>query len=182
MSSNIQRGAVEKRVIHVDGEQFLLPANMIGRHGSVPVGQLKRVAKNMQVHVLITGETGTGKDSLARHLRDLAEIPDGKWGSVNCATIAPDIADSELFGHVKGAFTGANDFRPGLLKANFGGAVFLDEIGGLEQATQQKLLRFLDSFELRPVGADRGSKVVTRIFAATNANAVTQGPILRPPR
>jgi len=163
-------GHVVERVICVDGEKFLLPNEMIGRHGSVTIEQLKRVAKNMKAHVLITGETGTGKDSLARYIRDLAQISDKKWGTVNCASMPPEIADSELFGHVKGAFTGANDLRLGLLKTNAGGAVFLDEIGGLEKASQQKLLRFLDSFELRPVGADRDTKVVTRIFAATNEN------------
>ncbi len=166
----MESGSVQDRVIYVDGERFLLPAQIKSRFGPVTVEQLKRVSRDMRVHVLITGETGTGKESFALHLRDLAEIPDGKWGSVNCASIQPDIADSELFGHVKGAFTGAHDMRPGLLKANEGGAVFLDEIGGLEQATQQKLLRFLNSFELRPVGADRDQKVVTRVFAATNAN------------
>jgi len=166
----MESGSVEDRVIYVDGEQFLLPAQMTGQHGSVSIEQLKRVAKSMNTHVLITGETGTGKDSLAGHLRDLAGIPDGKWGTKNCASLPAERADSELFGHVKGAFTGANDSRPGLLKAHEGGVVFLDEIGALERASQQKLLRFLESFELIPLGADRGKKVVTRIFAATNAN------------
>jgi hypothetical protein len=166
----MESGRVEDRVIYVDGEKFLLPAKMTGRHGPVSIEQLKRVAKSVQTHVIITGETGTGKDSLARHLIDLAGIPDGKWVSVNCASIPAERADSDLFGHVKGAFTGANESRPGLLKAHEGGVVFLDEIGALERASQQKLLRFLESFELLPLGADRGKKVVTRIFAATNAN------------
>jgi len=168
--SAMESGSVEDRVIYVDGQQFLLPAQMTGKHSSVSLGQLKRVAQSMQTHVLITGETGTGKDSLARHLIDLAGIPDGKWVSVNCASIPAERADSDLFGHVKGAFTGANDSRLGLLKTHEGGVVFLDEIGALERASQQKLLRFLESFELLPLGADRGKKVVTRIFAATNAN------------
>jgi DNA-binding NtrC family response regulator len=119
--------------------------------------------------VLITGETGTGKDVLARLIHRHSSCADGPFVPFNCATVPKDLLDSQLFGYRRGAFTGAHDDFPGIIRAAEGGTLFLDEIGDLGADAQPKLLRFLESGELHPLGDVRPMTATVRVIAATNA-------------
>ncbi|WED20866.1 nitric oxide reductase transcriptional regulator NorR [Vibrio sp. JC009] len=120
--------------------------------------------------VLISGETGSGKELVAHELHDHSTRRDQPMVYVNCAALPESIAESELFGHVKGAFTGANNHREGKFELADKGTIFLDEIGELPLALQAKLLRVIQQGEVQRVGADRNSIVDVRIIAATNRN------------
>jgi DNA-binding NtrC family response regulator len=129
----------------------------------------QRVASK-EVTVLITGESGTGKERLAEALVRGSARKDRPFVRFNCAAITPELAEAELFGHAKGAFTGAVQKRAGLFREANGGTLFLDEVGELDLRTQAKLLRVLQEGELRPVGEDRSVPVDVRILAATHRN------------
>jgi two-component system response regulator HydG len=118
--------------------------------------------------VLITGESGTGKEVVARYLHELSTRSDGPFLSINCGALPEGLLESELFGHVKGSFTGAVKDKSGLFTAAAGGTFFLDEIGETTQATQVKLLRVLQQREIIPVGATDAEPIDVRILAATN--------------
>lgn len=122
--------------------------------------------KNEKTSVLIEGETGTGKDVVARILNQQEGLR--PFVTINCAAINETLFESEFFGHVKGAFTGADTNKIGLAEAAHGGDLFLDEIEALPLSQQAKLLRFLESGEIRKVGAKDATKVQTRIIAASN--------------
>ena len=117
--------------------------------------------------VLFTGETGTGKGLFAYALHRLSPRRDAHFVSVNCAAIPETLLESELFGHVKGSFTGANRDHPGLIASADGGTLFLDEVGKMSLPMQGKLLQFLDSREVRPVGGDTSRRVDVRILCAS---------------
>ena len=118
--------------------------------------------------VLITGESGTGKEVVARYLHELSRRAEGPFLSINCGALPEGLLESELFGHVKGSFTGAVKDKAGLFTAAGAGTFFLDEIGETTQATQVKLLRVLQQREIIPVGATESEPIDTRIIAATN--------------
>ncbi len=120
--------------------------------------------------VLIEGETGTGKELIARMIHRYSTRAEKPFIAVDCGSITPSLLDSELFGAMKGAFTGADRDRIGVFEAGHTGTVFLDEIGEIDQPFQLKLLRFLQEHEVRPVGASRAKTVDVRIVAATNKN------------
>ena len=119
-------------------------------------------------NVLIVGESGTGKELVARALHARGLEPDAPFLAINCAAIPHDLLENQLFGHVRGSFTGADRDRAGLFVAAGRGTVFLDEIGELPPATQAKLLRAIETKEVLPVGATRTEPVAARVVAATN--------------
>lgn len=133
---------------------------------------LKKAEKVAQtdVTVLLTGETGTGKEMVARFIYLMSQRRHAPFIPVNCAAIPKELIESELFGHVKGAFTGAVKDKVGILEEASGGTVFLDEIGKMEIGSQNKLLRFLTEGEIKRVGDNRLVHLDIRIIAATNEN------------
>ncbi|MEM6290260.1 MAG: sigma-54 dependent transcriptional regulator [Myxococcota bacterium] len=142
---------------------------MVGRSADMlKVFELIRKVAPTRTNVLVRGESGTGKELVARALHNLSDRADGPFVAVNCGAIPESLMESELFGHVKGAFTGANSGRDGVFVAASGGTLFLDEIGELPSTTQVKLLRALQERRVRPVGGDRELEVDCRVVAATN--------------
>ena len=128
---------------------------------------IERIAKTC-VAVLITGETGTGKSAVARAIHGESERASGPFVVVNCAALPEPLLESELFGHVKGAFTGATADRTGLFAEAHGGTLLLDEIGEMSPGLQAKLLHVLESGQIRPVGSTRERAVDVRVLAATH--------------
>ena len=142
---------------------------MVGRSaGMLKVFELVRRVAPTRANVLIRGESGTGKELVARALHAVSERPDGPFVAINCGAIPENLMESELFGHVRGAFTGAANARDGVFVAAAGGTLFLDEIGELSLAMQVKLLRALQDKRIRPVGGTQEVEVDTRVVAATN--------------
>jgi two-component system response regulator HydG len=130
---------------------------------------LKQVADS-PASVLLTGESGTGKDLLARALHFESSRRDGPFVPINCAALPEALIESELFGHVRGAFTDARQSRTGLFAAARGGTLFLDEIGEMPMGLQAKLLRVIEDKQVRPIGATEETPVDVRVVAATNAD------------
>lgn len=120
--------------------------------------------------IMLTGETGTGKEILAEEIHKHSKRADKPFVVIDCTSISRDIVESELFGHIKGAFTGATSDRPGAFESANGGTVFLDEIGELPQELQPKLLRVLEKREIKRVGSNDVRKIDVRIICATNRN------------
>ena len=129
-----------------------------------------RSCAHTEYPVLITGESGTGKELVARSIHDLSARRTRNFVSLNCACLSPSLAESELFGHVRGAFTGAERARKGAFNQAHRGTLFLDEFGELALSVQARLLRVLETYDVRAVGADTESKIDVRIICATNAN------------
>jgi DNA-binding NtrC family response regulator len=130
--------------------------------------QLRRVAPQ-ETTLLLTGETGTGKTRLARLVHELSPRHEEPFLVVDCGALSADLIESELFGHVKGAFTGADRDRPGKLAAASGGTLLLEEINSLPPPLQAKLLRAVDERVFEPVGANQGQRLRARLVAASNA-------------
>jgi len=120
--------------------------------------------------VLITGESGTGKELIARAIHFNSQRKERQFVPVDCAVLSENLLESELFGHVKGSFTGAVVTKPGLFEVADGGSLFLDEIGNISLAMQSKLLRFIQEREFTPVGGTKLKKVDVRLVAATNSD------------
>ena len=161
----------------VAGENKKLRAKLGERHrligGSEPMAtlreQLERAAAS-DAPVLVTGENGTGKEVVARNLHLASDRVTGPFVAVNCAAIPSELIESELFGHTKGSFTGAQSDRIGHFEAASGGTLFLDEVGDMPLAAQAKLLRALETREVTPVGSNQPRAVDIRVVAATNAD------------
>jgi len=143
--------------------------SMIGRSEAfrLAVEQATQVARS-DAGVLLLGESGTGKELLAAHVHRESPVASGPFVKVNCAAIPTELIESELFGHEKGAFTGAAALRRGRFELADGGTIFLDEIGDLHEASQAKLLRVLQDGELQRVGGEQSIRVTVRVIAATN--------------
>src|SRR3954452_9302803 len=149
-----------------------LEAELPGIVGASPavreVYRLARLVAKRPSTVLIVGETGTGKEMVARAIHKLSDRADGPYVRVNCGALAESLLESELFGHVKGAVTGAIDNKIGRFEAAHGGTIFLDEISSMSAKLQVKLLRVLQEKEFERVGESRTIRVDTRVVAATN--------------
>ncbi|PYR56623.1 MAG: hypothetical protein DMF85_15990 [Acidobacteria bacterium] len=130
-------------------------------------GLVRRIAPHARA-ALVTGETGTGKEGIARAIHQLGPRRQRRFLTINCSAVVETLFESELFGHVRGAFTGATEHKTGLFEAADGGTLFLDEIGELPAAVQAKLLRVLESGEVQRVGSLQAKKVDVRVVAATN--------------
>ena len=158
-------------------DELLENAEFEGIIGNSPLmwevfSRIRRVAPHYR-SVLVTGETGTGKDLIAQALHRLSPAAAGRYVVLNCSAVVETLFESELFGHVKGSFTGATNDKPGLVEHAHGGTLFLDEIGDMPQATQAKLLRVLQNQEVQRVGSLTPHKVDIRVIAATNTNLRT---------
>ena len=153
--------------IELDGEGFL--GGMVGRSLKMRqlFGLIKKIAP-MDVSVVLQGETGTGKELAARAIHDLSARAKGPFVVLDCGAIPPNLIESELFGHEKGAFTGAISSRPGAFERASGGTIFMDEMGELQLDLQPKLLRVLENRELRRVGGNEVLGVDVRVIAASN--------------
>src|SRR5881398_2604464 len=132
------------------------------------VYRLTRLVAPTRASVLLVGETGTGKELIARSVHKLSPRADGPYVRVNCGALTESLLESELFGHIKGAFTGAVDNKTGRFEAAHGGTIFLDEISSMSAKLQVKLLRVLQEREFERVGESRTIRVDTRVLAATN--------------
>ena len=143
--------------------------NIIGRSSRMQaLYQMIETVAQVPSTVLVTGESGTGKELVARAIHDMSPRAEKPFVSVNCGAFTETLLESELFGYVKGSFTGANTNRKGLFEAANKGTIFLDEIGEMSPAMQVKLLRVLQERKVRPVGATEEMDVDTRVIAATN--------------
>jgi DNA-binding NtrC family response regulator len=174
----ILRRAAEHRRLRVENQS--LKQEIRRRETSIsgrPVGKSKswmevlRLAETVaptESTVLIQGESGTGKEVIARYIHQLSSRAEGSFQSINCGALPESLLESELFGHIKGSFTGAVKDKQGLFTAAAGGTFFLDEIGETTPATQVKLLRVLQHREVIPVGATEPIPIDTRLIAATN--------------
>ena len=131
------------------------------------VQRLPAVARTRRT-TLISGATGTGKEVVARALHAHGTSPSAPYVAVHCGALPENLVEAELFGHTRGAFTGATQARPGLVRSAHGGTLFLDEVDSLSASAQAKLLRFLESGEYRPVGSDRTEGANAWVIAATN--------------
>jgi DNA-binding NtrC family response regulator len=146
--------------------------------GFVQVLELAETVAATSSTVLISGESGTGKEVVARYIHELSERSENAFMSINCGALPESLLESELFGHVKGSFTGAVRDKDGLLVAAAGGTFFLDEIGEMSPSTQVKLLRAIQEREVIPVGSTKSVPVDVRIIAATNRDleeAISRG-------
>ncbi len=145
--------------------------NIVGRSAKMRevFAVLSRVAPS-NLPVMIRGESGTGKELVARALHHNSSRRDRKFFSENCAALPDTLLESELFGHARGAFTGADSHHKGLFEQADGGTLFMDEVGDMSMAMQSKLLRVLQDGEIRPVGAEQSRRVDVRVISATNRN------------
>jgi DNA-binding NtrC family response regulator len=170
MIDAIERAEASRAVGEDEAEQEDLPeTEMIGSSPAmVEIYKTVSRAAPTDVTVIVEGETGTGKELVARMLHRFSRRATQEFVPVDCGSITPSLLESELFGAVRGAFTGADRDRVGVFEAANRGTVFLDEIGDIEANFQLALLRFLEGHEIRPVGASRSKPVDVRVIAATN--------------
>jgi len=174
----IVRRAAEARQLRTENRELRREIRRRERRATArPIGTARRFTDVLQLAeqvaptdstVLVLGESGTGKEVLARHIHELSDRAEGPFVSINCGALPETLLESELFGHVKGSFTGAVRDKEGLFMAARGGTFFMDEIAEMTPATQVKLLRVLQEREALPVGGTEPIPVDVRVIAATN--------------
>jgi len=169
VGTELARAGARRRDPGASGDAVAEAPSLVARSEAMRrvVDLARRVARTDST-VLVTGESGVGKERVARLVHDASARAAGPWVAVNCGAIPESLVESELFGHARGAFTGAARERPGLFEAAGGGTLFLDEVGELPAATQPKLLRALEAREVRRVGENLPRPVDVRLVAATN--------------
>jgi len=166
-----ERTRLLARVARVDED----PSDLVARSPEMRrVVELARTIAKVDSTVLITGESGTGKERIARFVHDHSGCADGPFIAVNCGAISESLLESELFGHARGAFTGATADRAGLFEEANGGTLLLDEVGELSLGMQVKLLRVLQEREVRRVGENRNRPIDVRIVTATNKDLLVE--------
>lgn len=172
---NTVRNALDKKVLLIENKRLKKKVResyqMIGQ--SKAIVQIKNIIDKVAAtgaRVLITGGNGTGKELVAHWLHEKSDRVKAPMIEVNCAAIPSELIESELFGHVKGSFTGANKDRAGKFESANGGTIFLDEIGDMSLSAQAKVLRALQENSISRVGSDKDIKVDVRVIAATNKN------------
>ncbi len=173
--SHLQQQLERRQKIELSQQPHGLPEELVG--SSAAMAQLRREAETVagsDLTVLILGETGVGKELVARHIHRHSSRADQPMVYVNCAALPESLAESELFGHVKGAFSGATDNRAGKFELAHEGTLFLDEVGELPLAVQAKLLRALQDGEIQRIGSDEHHRVDVRLIAATNRDLKTE--------
>ena len=159
----------ENRQLKQQVEQHFGLENIIGNAGAMqPVFDVVRQVASTRATVLVEGESGTGKELVAHAIHNLSGRPKARLVIVHCAALSPQLLESELFGHERGAFTGATERRIGRFEEADGGTIFLDEIGEIDASTQVKLLRVLGERTFERVGGNKPIKVDVRVIAATN--------------
>jgi two-component system, NtrC family, response regulator PilR len=169
LKKEVEALKIEKEALIKEQRERGSLGNIIGRSERMQaVYQMIETVAEVQSTVLVTGESGTGKELVARAIHDLSPRAEQPFVSINCGAFTETLLESELFGYVKGAFTGANTNRKGLFEVANRGTIFLDEIGEMSPAMQVKLLRVLQERKVRPVGAHEESHFDTRVIAATN--------------
>ncbi len=170
---NAIKNALDKKNLVVENKQL---KKRIGRNyemigESEAINNIKDIIEKVaptEARVLITGENGTGKELVAHWIHKKSNRSNGPMIEVNCAAIPPELIESELFGHIKGSFTGAGKDRAGKFEAANKGTIFLDEVGDMSLSAQAKVLRVLQENKIARVGSDKGIKVDVRVIAATN--------------
>src|SRR5687768_2141999 len=166
---DVQRLRTQHRYLLSERDEEFGHYGIVGRSRAIQevISRAERVAQSRST-VLVTGETGTGKELVARAIHDRSAQREMPLIKVNCAAIPETLLESELFGHVRGAFTGATSNKKGRFALAHGGTIFLDEIGAMTGLLQGKLLRVLQEREFEPLGSERTEKVDVRVIAATN--------------
>ena len=180
---NTVRNALDRKELVIENKRLKKKVSknyeMIGK--SKAITHIKDIIEKVaptDARVLITGPNGTGKELVAHWLHEKSERANSPLIEVNCAAIPSELIESELFGHIKGSFTGANKDRAGKFEAANGGTIFLDEIGDMSLSAQAKVLRALQENKISRVGSDKDIKVNVRVVAATNKNLkkeITEG-------
>ena len=170
-----KRLAARKRELERKAPAFVEVAGLVAQSPAIRrVIDLARRVAQVDSTVLVTGESGVGKERIARLVHDESARGDGPFVAINCGAVPESLLESELFGHARGAFTGATQDRPGLFEAANGGTLLLDEIGEVPPAMQVKLLRVLQEREVRRVGENRNRPVDVRVVAATNRDLAAE--------
>ena len=169
-SLGISKLLSEKKALQKELEDRTLPKDIIceSPHMKKVIENVKKVAMLKDTTVIVTGESGVGKEVIARYLHSISERKNHRFIAINCAAIPSELIESELFGHEKGAFTGASQRKKGIFEAANGGTVFLDEVGDLPLDAQAKMLRVLQERKVQRIGGVEEIPVDVRVIAATN--------------
>lgn len=159
------------KLLRIQAEEQSSFSNIVGK--SKPMQELFEMIRNVSrsdINVLVEGESGTGKELVARAIHFNSSRKEGPFVAINCSAIPDNLLESELFGHTKGAYTGAVEAQKGVFELANGGTLLLDEIAEMPYTLQSKLLRVIETWEIKPLGSDKVKKVDVRLISATNRN------------